>query len=47
VILKFNKTHSVIRTVKTGQSDLINWIVQFCQRVKHKTYLIYFQALYK
>jgi hypothetical protein len=47
VILKFNKTHIGIRTIKTGQSDLVNRTFRFCQRVKHKTYSIYFQALYK
>jgi hypothetical protein len=29
VIVKFNKTCSGIRTVKTGQSDLINWAADF------------------
>jgi hypothetical protein len=45
--MKFNKTRSEIRTVKTGQSSLKKRILRFCQRVKHKTYLIYFQSLHK
>jgi hypothetical protein len=47
VILKFNKIHSGIRTVKTGQSSLVNQTLRFGQRVKHKAYSINFQALYK
>jgi hypothetical protein len=45
-ILKFNKTHSEIRTVKIEQSDLRNWTLRFCQRDLHKTNSIYFQAIY-
>jgi hypothetical protein len=40
VILKFRKTHNEIRTAKNGQSSLTNRTLQFCQGVKHKTYLI-------
>jgi hypothetical protein len=47
MILKFNKTYSEIRTVKTGQSDLVNQTIQLCQGVNHKTYSINFQTLYK
>jgi hypothetical protein len=31
-ILKFNKTHSGIRTAKIKRSGLTNWTLQFCQR---------------
>jgi hypothetical protein len=47
VIMKFNKTHSGIRAAKIGQYGLANQTLQFCQGVKHKTYSINFQALYK
>jgi hypothetical protein len=39
MILKFNKIHSKIRTVKIGHSSFI--------RVKLKTYSIYLHTLYK
>jgi hypothetical protein len=40
-----NKARSGIRTVKIGQSDLINRTLRFCQRDLHKTYSINFHAL--
>jgi hypothetical protein len=42
-----NKTCIGIRTAEIGQSILANRTVRFSQGVKHKTYSINFQALYK